>query len=373
MHTDNKHKNMAMVTIAAVILLLANLGVWMATQKGIIEPVANKMLWGGFVALNMASILWAVTLLGLQPMVVAISYVAGGFLAFKGVEGMGGISVAEVTTAGATYGAFGALAVGNATTKVRLAFYNKAQVPFIFIIGALLVFDAALNSGISSAGGNVILNAVVFPFVLAGVIVGLVWSILIRFGIGHNPVQEPARAHNVADTAVAVEKDDSNMLKIQVPDHVVDTEEEVLTAAVAEEPAKPVAEPAPMVREAVAPAASAQKEEEFFPLEIDKDDDFVLPQSEFAAEIEEEPFSMSGLDSSLYASGAEDAAGSAMVEEPAPAVAIDLDEAEEPIAVQAEEKPKPEPQPAEEKKPEANSAKSSDWLNGHLDLLNKLK
>lgn len=360
----DKNKNMAMVSVAAVILLLANLGVWMASQRGIIEPVANKVLWGGFVTLNMASILWSISLLGLQPMVVAISYLAGGFLAFKGVEGMGGINVAEVTTAGATYGAFGALAIGNATTKVRLAFYNKGQVPFIFIIVALLVFDAVLNSGVSSAGGNIILNAVVFPFVLAGVIVGLVWSILIRVGIGHNPVQEHALARHESEETEATteEAKEDNALRIQVPDHV---EEEVAEAVpvVAEQMVESEATPAPVVEETVASVAKVEeKEEEFFPLEIDKDDDFVLsadPASDTAV-MAEEPFSMSNFDSSLYASGA-------MTEESAADVAIDLDE--EPAPVE-----KPEAAPVEEKKTEPkSSAKNDDWLNGHLDLLNKLK
>ena len=175
-----------MIAATAVILVAVNLGVWIAANKGAIVAIDNMLLWSAFVALNVVSILWAVSLLGLQPLVVAISYVAGGFLAFMGVKGMGGISVAEVTTAGATYGAFGALAIGNATTKVRLAFFNKGQVPFIFIIVGLLVIDALLNSGISSAGGSVLLNAVLLPFIIAGVIVGLIWTALNRFVIGQH-------------------------------------------------------------------------------------------------------------------------------------------------------------------------------------------
>ena len=148
----NKQKNMIMSAAAAVVLVAVNVGVFMAAGKGAIAPINNMLMWGAFVALNIASILWAVGMLGLHPLVVSISYVAGGFLAFQGVRGMSGVSVAEVTTAGATYGAFGALAIGNATTKVRLAFFDKAQVPFIFIIVGLLVIDAVLNSQITNAG-----------------------------------------------------------------------------------------------------------------------------------------------------------------------------------------------------------------------------
>jgi len=348
----DKHKNIAMVTISAVVLLLANLGVWMAAQKGMIEPVANKVVWGGFVALNMASILWAVTLLGLQPMVVAVSYVAGGFLAFKGVQGMGGVSVAEVTTAGATYGAFGALAVGNATAKVRLAFYNKKQVPFLFIIIALLVFDAALNSGISSAGSNVILNAVVFPFVLAGVIVGLLWSILIRFGIGHNPGQtrrQAVKSHVVVETVPDAEApQEDNMLKIQIPDDVVEEEEAAFTEAVMEPAAEPETAPvpAPAAQATVASAAVAEeKNEDFFPLEIDKDDEFVVPQEEYALNLEEEhhsELSMHSFDASLYESGImHDTSDNMVAEDPASSVSLDLDE--EPEAVHQQEVSETEP------------------------------
>ncbi len=383
----DKQKNMAMITVAGLILVATNLGVWLAAREGVIAPVGNSVIWGAFVALNVASILWAVILLGLQPLVVSLSYVAGGFLAFKGVQEMGGVSVAEVTTAGATYGAFGALAVGNATTKVRLAFYNKKQVPFIFVIAGLLVLDAVLNSGISSAGGGIILNAVVFPFVIAGVVVGLIWTVLNRYGIGYNPRQSLAQAavqkESTAETA-AKEAPDS-ALKIEVPEQVEEQQKE-LKVAVAEETVQPEVPAVPAVKETLAPAAVAEaKEEEFFPLEIDKDDEFILPKDEYGFSPnmdeagQEDTFSMSGFDSSLYASGAEeDREGGVMVEEPVAAVALDLDESSVPAsepAPAAQEEKKPEvsaeekqAQPSPEKKDE-----SGDWLSGHMDLLNKLK
>ena len=253
----NKQKNMIMSVAAAAVLVAVNVGVFMAAGKGAIAPINNMLLWGAFVALNIASILWAVGMLGLHPLVVSISYVAGGFLAFQGVRGMSGVSVAEVTTAGATYGAFGALAIGNATTKVRLAFFDKAQVPFIFIIVGLLVIDAVLNSQITNAGGSVMLNAVVFPFVLAGVIVGLLWSVLNRYGVGKKPseVLAEADAFAAASSMEKVEAISSDKLVIKMPvDAVVAKKESVAKPVKKVEVVKPLA---PAAKAKPAPVANA--------------------------------------------------------------------------------------------------------------------
>ena len=218
-----KQKNLSLIMLSAAILAAVNMGIWLAAQHGTIAPIGDHFLWIAFAVLNVASLVWAISLLGLQPLVVAIAYVVGGFLAFKGVQGIDGIHVAEITSAGATYGAFGALVIGNYTTKVRLSYFSKRQVPFIFIIVALLVFNAALNSDISSTDQSVILNAVVFPFVLAGVIIGLVWSVVNRYGIGHKvdlsggviAVEQPA----VVEESYEVEEHEtSNMLKSQMPE-----------------------------------------------------------------------------------------------------------------------------------------------------------
>ncbi len=368
-----KQKNLVMIMIAAVVLVAVNTGIWFAASKGTIEPIDNMLLWGAFVALNISSIIWAISLLGLQPFVVALSYVAGGFLAYQGVRGMGDISVAEVTTAGATYGAFGALAIGNVTAKVRLAFFQKGQVPFIFIIVGLLVVDAVLNSGISSANGSVILNAVVLPFVIAGVVVGSIWTVLNRFGIGRKPaellaeVAEEARAEIEESTqAVASEK-----LVIQMPEHAVVAEEEKTFEKV--EIPEPVA-PAVVVAAEPKPVAAKKEEEHFFPLEIDKDEEYELPEdnsslTEVVTLMEddsekEESFSLPAFDDNLYASGFLDDAqqGGVMVKESVAKIAKE----KAPVAVDV----KPEPAPVQQEKQEE---KSSDWLGGHLDLLNKLK
>jgi hypothetical protein len=374
----NKNMNLVMVAAAAAVLVAVNVGVWLASNKGAIAPIDNIVLWGGFVVLNVVSILWAISLLGLQPLVVSLSYVVGGFLAFNGVRGMDGINVAEVATAGATYGAFGALAVGNATEKVRLAFFNKGQVPFIFIIVGLLVVDAALNSGISGAGGSVMLNAVVFPFVLAGAIIGMLWSILNRFGIGRSPNEVIAEAEAAAEAGISagVEADATNKLVIQMPENAVVAEEpEPAIAAEVVKPAKPAKKsqsPAqPVVAEMKKPVEKKKDDEHFFPLEIDKDDDYAEAPEDLDLAVLEDGFSMSSFDASLYESGSLDAEhdGGLMVEKPAVSVALDLDE--EPEAVVAKpaiaENPHATP-PASKPK-----AKDDDWLGGHLDLLNKLK
>lgn len=381
-----KQKNLTMIVVSAAILVVVNLGVWMAARHGAIAPIGNHLLWTAFAALNVISLVWAISLLGLQPLVVAVSYVAGGFLAFKGVQGISGINVAEITTAGATYGAFGALAVGNCTTKVRLSFFSKSQVPFIFIIAALLVFDAVLNSEISGADGSVILNAVVFPFVLAGVIIGLVWSVLNRYGIGHKVemAQNTIAIELPAAVAQVEELEESNTLKIQMPADVeVEEDDDVIAAAMEEvEHFEKIEIP---VEKSVKPMVV--KEEEFFPLEIDKHNDFVLPEEEkeeaveLTAELdslEEDLYSLTAFDVNLYASGAdEDGHDSIMLKEPIVSLSLDLDEKTEAAPEAApvvQAKQESEPKPIAPVKPEQKeSAKSNDWLSGHLDLLNKLK
>ena len=403
----NKQKNLVMIAIAAVILVAVNVIILKAASNGAIAPIENFALWFVFVALNVASILWAVSLLGLQPLVIALSYIAGGFLAYMGVRGMEGISVAEVATAGAIYGAFGALAIGNVTAKVRLAFFKKGQVPFIFVIVGLLVIDAVLNSGISSSGGKVILNAVILPFILAGVVVGLIWSTLNRYGIGRKPAEvlaeaaEERQAEN-AETANAVA---SEKLVIQMPDNAAVAEEkpvvekvkvaEPLAPAAAKgspktkkakvQPVAPVAKAVvvPEVKEpvAVAPVEEKKPEEAFFPLEIDNADDFVLPKEDAdimkvvammdAEETEEEDtFPVTAFDASLYASGSidESSDGGVMVEEPAVATVLETE-----VQTAVVEEAPAAPEPVQEAKAEEEKEGDSDWLGGHLDLLNKLK
>ena len=171
---NTAQSNLIMLIIAALVLIGVNVGAWGMAEAGSIE---NVPLWGAFVVLNVISVVWAISLLGLHPLGVALSYVAGAAIAFFGTRGTEGISVTEVMTAGATYGAFGALAVGNVSTKVRLVFFQKKQVPFIFILIALLVLDAVLNSQISRAGGRVLIVAVVVPFVGAGVVLAFLQKI----------------------------------------------------------------------------------------------------------------------------------------------------------------------------------------------------
>ena len=355
-----------MIAVAAAILVAVNVGVFMAAGSGVMSPINNMLLWGSFVALNVASILWAVSLLGLQPLVVSISYVAGGALAFLGVRGLTDISVAEITTAGATYGAFGALAVGNATTKVRLAFFNKGQVPFIFIIVGLLVLDAGLNSQVSSAGVSVLLNAVVIPFVIAGVILGLIWSVLNRFGIGKNPREVLAEKNAALKISESVNAVASKTTIIPMPEHAVAAEKPVAAPQPVKkvEPIAPAAKAKPAhqtKKETVTASKSVAKEEPFFPLEIDKGDEIILPVEQKSS------FEVPAFDAALYASGSQDNQndGGVMVKEPVAAVeAKPAKPAAEPAPVVAEAQPTPKP---------VKEDSGNDWLGGHLDLLSKLK
>lgn len=387
----NKKTNIIMIVAAAIVLVALNVGVFMAAGSGAISPINNILLWGGFVVLNVASILWAISLLGLQPLVVTCSYVAGGALAYFGVRNMTEISVAEVTTAGATYGAFGALAIGNATTKVRLAFFNKGQVPFIFVIIGLLVVDAGLNSQVSSAGVPVLLNAVALPFIAAGVAVGSVWSIMNKFGVGKKATEILAER----DAAAALEATAADEEQIVIPmPETVQAEpvakprpakakpaprkeaEPLIAPAVktasrpkpkaAPKPRpvkpKPAPKPEPVAAKAapVPPKRAPKKEEPFFPLELDKDEEPNLTEK-----VEKPEFDIPVFDAALYASGSQEDSddGGVMVQEPAVSVET---QPEKPVVEKA-------PEPEAKAEPKEEKSKADDFLGGHLDLLNKLK
>ncbi|MDZ8119937.1 hypothetical protein [Pontiella agarivorans] len=347
----NKKTNIITIVAAAIVLVALNVGVFMAAGSGAVSPINNILLWGGFAVLNVASILWAITLLGLQPLVVTCSYVAGGALAYFGVRNMTEISVAEITTAGATYGAFGALAVGNATTKVRLAFFNKGQVPFIFVIIGLLVIDAGLNSQVSRAGVSVLLNVVALPFIGAGVAVGAVWSIMNKFGIGKRAAEVLVeRDAAMAQGATATGED---QIVIPMPETVqaapVEKVEQkpVIVPAVQTAP-KRKAKPEP-VRAETAPV-EPKKEEPFFPLELDKDGE---PNP--SGKVDPPEFDIPVFDDALYASGSQDDndMGGVLVQEPVVA--------EKTVAAESKTE-------SEEEKFDMD-----DFLGGHLDLLSKLK
>jgi hypothetical protein len=369
-----KTNNIIMIAVAAAVLVAVNVGVFMAAGNGTMTPINNVLLWGGFVVLNVASILWAVSLLGLQPLVVTVAYVAGGALAFLGVRNMTDISVAEITTAGATYGAFGALAVGNATTKVRLAFFNKGQVPFIFIIIGLLVLDAGLNSQVSQAGTGVLLNAVVLPFIISGVVIGLIWSVLNRFGVGKKPSEVLAEKDAALEFSEPSKAAEAKKAVLPMPARAVAAEAPPIKVAPAPQPVKKVKKVkpiAPAVKAAPVPAPKpivAEKEEAFFPLEIDKGEADIIVERE-AVKKQEPVFEIPTFDAAMYGSGSSKARdGGVMVEEPPVVVAAKAKPApvakKDPTPAAAEVEPEPVP---------AKENKKSDWLGGHLDLLNKLK
>ena len=198
--------------------------------------------------------------------------------------------MAEATAAGATYGAFGAMAIGHATVRSRQSFFDKRQVPFVFALAALLVLNAVLGSGIAGGEGRVVLYAVVFPFVLAGLAGGMLLPMLGRDGSVRKPhhaaasvAAEPVAAELAGDKPVAgVES-----LMIQLPDHALDDEEENDGGDLpANGGTQEAAKPSPFAMQPATPVVAAVEDEHFFPLEIDKGDELVpLPEDGGLAEI----------------------------------------------------------------------------------------
>lgn len=364
---NDAQKTILLLTLAGLVLIMANAAIFMGSRNGQIAPVNNLVLWGAFAVLSVCSLLWAVSLLGLQPMVIAVSYTAGGVMAFQGVRLMPEVNVAEIAAAGATCSAFGALVIGNATTKVRLAFFTKRQTPLVFIIIALLLVDSLLSSRVSSAGWNVIANALVFPFLFSGVVVGLAWVVFARILAGRDftknsvaAVEPVEKEEPVANTAA--DEEDVTQLVFTVPESAA-LAESMEGSVLARDP-EPVMEDiskAPVPEVASSTMDSVEDEdafpENFFPLDIDKGEE-VLP-------LEENP-NLMGV--------------AAMVAESAPEPAVEADPVAEDITSLSEESSvlasAPESAPELEPEPELDLKKgkagSSDWLNGHLDLLNKL-
>lgn len=372
---DNAQKDILLLVLAGLVLVLVNMAVLMGIWNGRIAPADNFVLWGAFAVLNVCSLLWAVSLLGLQPMVVAVSYTAGGLMAYQGVRLLPEVNVAEIATAGATYGAFGALMVGNATTKVRMAFFTKRQVPFVFIIVALLLMGGLLNSQVSNAGWNVIANAIIFPFLFCGVIVGLIWMVLTRFRARQALVEETTeQVIDAEEPVVNTTADDEEVaqLMFSVPESAASAESMEETV-LAHDP-QPVAEDVSgtPVSEEVSPmsdpaVAENDFSDNFFPLEIDKDED-ALPL--------EENTNLMGVAAMVAESAPEPVAEAEPIAEVAPTV--EAEPVEEDVVFRSEgpsipaSNPEPVDEPEKEDLEEEGKANSEDWLNSHLDLLNKL-
>lgn len=182
--------------LAAVVIVAANSAVWVAARRGAIPAIDNVVLWGAFAGFGTLSILWATRLLGLQPMLVALSYVGGGLLAGLGVRGHEFIGIADAAVAGAVYGAWGSLIAGNAIVRERSAGYCKEQRSFVFMLFGLLVLDGMLVSGIWRADTAAIINGLVLPLAGVGVVCGVLWFSLARLRMEPVPVfaQEPKNA-----------------------------------------------------------------------------------------------------------------------------------------------------------------------------------
>ena len=394
---NDAKENILFLAITGLVLVMVNVALLMGIRSGQIAPVDNMALWGAFAVLNVLSLLWAVSLLGLQPMVIAAAYAVGGFLAFRGVRLVPDVNVAEIATAGATYGAFGALVVGNATTKVRLAFFTKRQVPFVFMIVALLLVDGLLNSRVSNAGWNVIANALVLPFALSGVVIGLVWMVLIRIRAGQTlakkttETDELEMAEPIADTAGGDEETSRLMFSVPEGAEVTESMEAVTLASDSKAVEDDVPEAAVVETELreMDTVEDDSASDDFFPLEIDKDEE-TIPQKDDS--------SLMDVAAMVAESAPELVVAAAPVAESTPKLAVEAVPPVEEIDLVVKREPPPpatpphgediitlskespisdsDPKPVgKSDKPvsEEGKADSSDWLSGHMDLLNKLK
>jgi len=231
------------------------------------------------------------------------------------------------------------------------------------------------------------LYAMVFPFVLAGVIFGLIWAVLNHFGNQYNPrkaiVHVQEEFEDVGERAIEAEE---TVLQIQVPEYQDVTEdipEEEPEAIVAQEDVK-----SPFFKEIDEPAAVLQtKHEDFFPLEIDKNDEFGLPAEEpdFRSELTQDEaeldqlFALPSIDSGLYESQKLDSLDAGvMIEDSLSMVSMDIDEddvlsEDAATAFLEREVKEPEPPVADHVAKPADQKHASDWLSSHMELLNRLK
>ncbi len=271
--------NSILLFLAALLIVSVNAGIWLAARQGIVAALDNAVLWCAFVVFGAISVLWAIHLLGLQPLLVAVSYVSGGAVAYLGVRGLDGIGLAEATAAGATYGAFGALVIGNAATKERAAGYRKSLASFVFMLLVLLVLDGILISRVLQAGAAAIMNALVFPLVVVGLLFGVIWVALGRFRVERFPVVPLAVDAEGSASEKAPRAEPVSGLVLQMPE-----ESDVEGVELGE----PSAVSAPVIETPEPPAEPEVEAAEFFPLGIDPSDSFVLPQ-ELKADEDDEP------------------------------------------------------------------------------------
>lgn len=378
------HNNLVLIGVAGGILLMTNLGIWMASQNGMISPALDMTIWCSFAALNVASILWAVTLLGQQPMMVSMAYLAGGGIAFMGVNNMGGVSMADVATAGASCGAFGALTIGNLTHKGRMSIFNRRQLPFIFCIMVLIFINAALLCTFSGAGGRVLLGTAVYPFVVAGSLVTVLWAVVHRCRIARVQLKQPIREEaatsaGAADTEAVseVQAGEAAML-FQVPEQ---SETDYDTALPTDDDEAGEEEPTRVEIAAVAADPTLEEDSltdtEFYPLEIDNEEESEAT-SEHAAlaamladlSVGNEEYENHGLLESVTDQSSVESS-TLLDETPGTYPLDDATVSEQEGSELNMEQP---PLVTSEISAESTEKKESeDWLSDHLNLLNQLK
>jgi hypothetical protein len=385
-----ENKKIIAFLITAVVLLILNTLVWTGVQNGQLTPIENSSLWVSFAVLNIISLLWAFSLLGLHPAVLALSYTVGGFIAFQSVQGVAGIGMAEASSAGATYGAFGAMVVGHATTKNRLGFFRKEQVPYVFLFVGLLLLDGLLNSRVCSVGQSAILNVLIVPLAVAGIAVGLIWLMASRLAVipksnTNTRAWESESIKTSDDSAQNELSNESSQLIIQMPNHAEEEEESDVAAMLEMGEPEPVAEAPseeptelekPVLFEKIEPEEPAV-EEHFFPLDIDKDDDFIEPYA--SSELVDIPVMNTPdlLEPIISDIDCDDVISPITEFEEIEPVSVSIAEPntlaeESPVSVEIEEEFPVALEPELEVQEPKAEHQSEDWLNGHLDLLSKI-
>jgi hypothetical protein len=362
--------------LAGIVFVVVNAALYLAAQDGQIAPIDNMALWGSFVVFNICSLLWAAFIFGLHPLVAAASYAAGAAVSYMAVRLQADLPAAEIATAGATCSAIGALVVSCAAASKERTALERRQAPFVFALLAMLLLDAGLSSRIVQAGSSVIMHAAVIPFLFCGIVVGLAWVLVVRMQSGHKtaaltvPSVENAEQSDPSPQTAGEEMENSHLM-FSVPTVIDDRDDDGLEDSEdAEEPAEEV-QPVAAVLEAdpvsEEPAGDDDLGDDFFPLEIDNSDELTDPEppdlinvAALVAESAPEPIE-----------DAEPEVKPEAVPEPPQDEIISAS-----TEIKVEEETSAEPEPViDPETPTLREGKAvkGDWLNSHLDLLNKIK
>ena len=253
--------------------------------------------------------------------------------------------------------------------------------------------DGLLNSRVCSVSQAAILNVLIVPLAVAGIAVGLVWLMASRLAVipknSTNTADWKSETRETSDDATEKElNSESAQLIIQMPDHAEEEDEQDVAAMLEVEESEVIAEAPPEVPvELEKPVLSVKTEpeepvaeEHFFPLDIDKDDDFIEPlESSDLMDIPVmntadllEPVISDIADDYVVPSLTEVKEMESVSEPIVESVTLPEQRSLSPVEFE-EEPPVVELEPELEVQAPKDETQSEDWLNGHLDLLSKIK